>query len=90
MTGLKWYGAPLLEGGFPPLSRWPNQAHIELADAQTDAREHGDLTGEWLADFTPEARAELARKQIDERLDIAEGMTEEERDRWLGRGRVSP
>ena len=42
-----------------------------MGRAQRDARERGDLTGEWLADFTPEARADRAAR-IREVFDMAE------------------
>lgn len=62
VTGLEWYGAPLRPNGRPWATGWtskgdrPTSAAFELADAQNFARHRGDFTGEWLADFTPEAR----------------------------------
>ena len=76
MTGLEWYGAPLRPNGRAPRGRWwagrPTSAAFELADAQNFARRRGDFTGEWLADFTPEARAAL-----DTRLEAAAAAIEE-------------
>lgn len=57
MTGLEWYGALLLPDGRAPASaEHLTPAACILADAQRDARQRGDCSSEWLADFTPEAR----------------------------------